>query len=518
MNIDNLIKEIFKENGSLSKVDVSILIETIVKTYFQYKNISFEDNKNSKSIHFDLILHDNFEDFQAPCGLEIFIDLSSILSNEFLEKNNSNNHHSYQLKKIQSLIFNLINSDEFSSIIFITLLDEENIRIIEKKFLDISSNYKFKFKVLGKEFLNKVISEIPYEVDKIISKLFSEKINTLVFTKNDNWKLKRDTLLSTLSDQYKNSGKVSLLLGAGVSCSANLPSWDELISSLFITYLINSHSNNHEYYGMNVKEYIDSITTLSKNFSEKYLKSALLSARYLRTGFSSQTDKSTEFILELQNTLYKNEIKKSKLIQNIGKLCIPTRTGAKIRSIITYNFDNLMEQHLKSINLKYKSIFLDNDKYENEELPIYHVHGFIPKDIDLKSDTSFEQMDLIFSEEGYHRMYLNPYHWSNLTQLSILKENICIMIGLSMDDPNLRRLLEIAQTGSTNIRHYAFLKRIDIKDISKNNSNNISSILENSFLERHHNLQELILLELGVNIIWFEEFDELPQLLNQLLN
>ena len=24
--------------------------------------------------------------------------------------------------------------------------------------------------------------------------------------------------------------------------------------------------------------------------------------------------------------------------------------------------------------------------------------------------------------------------------------------------------------------------------------------------------------ELGVNIIWFEEFDELPQLLNQLLN
>lgn len=86
MNIDNLIKEIFKKNGSLSKVDVSILIETIVKTYFQYKNISFEDNKNSKSIHFDLILHDNFEDFQAPCGLEIFIDLSSILSNEFLEK------------------------------------------------------------------------------------------------------------------------------------------------------------------------------------------------------------------------------------------------------------------------------------------------------------------------------------------------------------------------------------------------------------------------------------------------
>ncbi|WP_171496093.1 SIR2 family protein, partial [Acinetobacter oleivorans] len=182
-----------------------------------------------------------------------------------------------------------------------------------------------------------------------------------------------------LSEQYKNSGKISLLLGAGVSCSANLPSWDELISSLFITYLINSHSDKKEYYGMGVNEYIESITQLSKNFSEKYLKSALLSARYLRTGFSSQTDNSIEFISELQQTLYKKEIKNSTLIQTIGKLCIPTRTGAKIRSIITYNFDNLIEQHLETINLKYKSIFLDNDKYENEELPIYHVHGYIPK-------------------------------------------------------------------------------------------------------------------------------------------
>lgn len=518
MNIDNLIKEIFKKNGSISKVDVSILIETIIKAYLQYKNISFTDNKNSKSNHFDLILHDSFEDFQAPCGLEIFIDLSSILSNEFLEKNNYNNSQSYQLKKIQTLIFNLINSDEFSSIIFITLLEEEHIKTIESNLLDISNNYRFKLKVLGKEFLNKVISEIPYEVDKIISKLFSEKINNLVFTKNDNWKLKRDSLLSTLSDQYKNSGKVSLLLGAGVSCSANLPSWDELISSLFITYLINSSSENKELSAMTVGEYVETIKYISKNFSEKYLKSALLSARYLRTGFSSQTDNSVEFISELKNTLYKKEIKKSKLIQTIGKLCIPTRTGAKIRSIITYNFDNLIEQHLETINLKYKSVFLDNDKYENEQLPIYHVHGYIPNDIDFQNDTSFEQMDLIFSEEGYHRMYLNPYHWSNLTQLSILKENICIMIGLSMDDPNLRRLLEIAQTNNTNIRHYAFLKRIDIKEISQNNSNTFSSTLESSFLERHHNLQELILIELGVNIIWFEEFDELPKLLNQLLN
>jgi NAD-dependent SIR2 family protein deacetylase len=516
MNIDNLIREIFKKNGSISKVDVSILIESILKKYFEYKNISFEDNKNSKEFQFDLILNNDFENFKSPCGIEVIIDLSSILTKEFQEKNNFKNDDSLQLKKLQSIVFNFINNDQFKSIIFITLLDEDSIKALENRLSEIIKNYKIN--ILGKSFLNNIIAEIPEEVDKIISKLFSVKIQNLVFSRNENWKLKRDNYILNLSEQYKNSGKISLLLGAGVSCSANLPSWDELISSLFITYLINSHSDKKEYYGMGVNEYIESITQLSKNFSEKYLKSALLSARYLRTGFSSQTDNSIEFISELQQTLYKKEIKNSTLIQTIGKLCIPTRTGAKIRSIITYNFDNLIEQHLETINLKYKSIFLDNDKYENEELPIYHVHGYIPRNTNLKNNNSFEQMDLIFSEEGYHRMYLNPYHWSNLTQLSILKENICILIGLSMDDPNLRRLLEIAQTGSNNIRHYVFLKRINIKDISKSDSSIFSSNLETAFLERHHNLQELIFLELGVNIIWFEEFDELPKLLSQLLN
>ena len=127
-------------------------------------------------------------------------------------------------------------------------------------------------------------------------------------------------------------------------------------------------------------------------------------------------------------------------------------------------------------------------------------------------------MDLIFSESGYHRMYSNPYHWSNLIQLSTLKENTCIMIGLSLDDPNLRRLLEIAQTGNNISKHFAFLRRINIEEFAEANKSLHSISLQTSFLERHHNLQELMFSELGINVIWFEEFEELPKLLTQLLN
>ncbi|MFI8033617.1 SIR2 family protein, partial [Acinetobacter sp. ABJ_C3_5] len=197
------------------------------------------------------------------------------------------------------------------------------------------------------------------------------------------------------------------------------------------------------------------------------------------------------------------------------KLCLPTRTGAKIHSIINYNFDDLLEQHFEQLNLKNKAIYFQNATYTNEELPIYHVHGFIPEQ--SSHYRNLELIEMVFSEEGYHRMYSNPYHWSNLVQLANFRDNTCVMIGLSMDDPNLRRLLDIAQNGNPNANHYALLQRVSLKEIS-NKKDNESIIIEESFLKRHHNLQELIFKELGVNVIWFEEFDELPQLLGQLLD
>lgn len=499
MNIDNLLDSL-KSDHKLGEQEIQnsieILIRSILFEDIKKKSIRYErDYKISEIAKYDIYLLDKYEIYTPP----IVIEFAPYIDSNYLD---ALLHH---------LFFN--NNINFKTLLIIHLNDFKPKTSIFEEAKKIGVDLKF----LNKSFINKVISRNKPFTEKTIKNLFSIKIQETVFNKEEDWKLHRLKLISSLSKIYKESKKTSLLIGAGVSCSANLPSWNELISGLFITYLINTNHENNELNDMKLNDFITSIREINKNFSEKYLKSALLSARYLRKGLASDDkDNSNDFIELLRENLYKNnKPRESKLIEVISQLCLPSRTGAKIHSIINYNFDDLLEQHFEKNNLKYKSIYYQNATYTNEELPIYHVHGFIPE-----KSTSYNNLDLIemvFSEEGYHRMYSNPYHWSNLVQLANLRDNTCVMIGLSMDDPNLRRLLDISQNGNPNTNHYAFLKRVSLNEISSKKENE-STMVEESFLKRHHNLQELIFKELGVNVIWFEEFEELPELLNQLLN
>ena len=91
---------------------------------------------------------------------------------------------------------------------------------------------------------------------------------------------------------------------------------------------------------------------------------------------------------------------------------------------------------------------------------MYHVHGYLPSNFLEES----KEPNLIFTEEDYHRVYRDSYSWSNLAQLSALRENTCLFIGCSLTDPNLRRLLDVAARNGENPRHYAFLKKNKIKE------------------------------------------------------
>lgn len=399
--------------------------------------------------------------------------------------------------------------------------NDENLLIVSFREMAKSSSYVRLVKersegrvyFWGAEEVQSLLDKHIEAASVLSEKMFSIRFQRAISNSPENWKEKRAAILSEVGEYYR-SGRFSMLLGAGVSSSAGLPDWDTLLNSLFVSMLTE---------GSVAEKKTDSeqVSSIVKRLRQVDGPSALMLARYIRKGLSASSGaEQNEFIRSVTEQLYGLRDQRfslsSPLIKAIASLCTPSRTGAKIKAVLTYNFDDLLERELEARGLSFKSIFEEIDLAGPEELPVYHVHGFLPED--RSKYQNIEKATLVFSEEGYHQIYGEPYHWSNLIQLNCLKETACLLVGLSLTDPNLRRLLEISAKSIDKPKHFAFLKRVGYESFSKEKEKTVvraPSALVRTFLDRHHSLNEEVMKELGVNIIWYEEYDDIPKLLGE---
>ena len=79
-------------------------------------------------------------------------------------------------------------------------------------------------------------------------------------------------------------------------------------------------------------------------------------------------DKFTTIIREV---LYQNCTNTSKTIDGIVDLSRAKRNRKALKAIITFNFDDLIEERMKSTKVDYKSIFTEGERFEENEIPIY---------------------------------------------------------------------------------------------------------------------------------------------------
>ena len=72
-------------------------------------------------------------------------------------------------------------------------------------------------------------------------------------------------------------------------------------------------------------------------------------------------------------------------------------------------------------------------------------------------------------------------------------------------------------------KHFAFMKRLSSDEFSYSGSGkNKIRVIDNTdaaekFLDRHHTLNEELMKELGVTIVWYETYDEIPNIIEQIL-
>ncbi|OJX55576.1 SIR2 family protein [Flavobacterium sp. 38-13] len=377
-------------------------------------------------------------------------------------------------------------------------------------------NPELKISIWGPKEISKIANKHKAKATEIANNLFSLRLENAVTKEVGDWKRERDEKIDLLKESYERS-QFSMFLGAGVSSSAGMPDWNTLLNSLFVSYLTQELNQQTNISDEDIKQIVERLNTIDE-------PSALMAARYLRKGLSKQTSEMKDFTKAITENLYKlrDTTKKldSDLITAISSLCMPRRTGAKVKTLITYNFDDLLERQLASKSIQHHSIYTENEAFDPDELPIYHVHGFLPEDIEKYE--GLEKSTLVFSEEGYHQIYTDAYHWSNLVQLANLRDNNCLMIGLSMADPNLRRLLDISARNIDRPKHYAFMKRLSVENFAYSEFNGARNKQINNvegaeeFLNRHHKLNEEIMKELGVSIIWYASYNEITEILNKI--
>ncbi len=290
-----------------------------------------------------------------------------------------------------------------------------------------------------------------------------------------------------------SAGNLAIFTGAGVSHGCGLPLWPKLVASLY------TESARRNFPGNGVMGTFDDPTgwgglaVSNSKIVQDLLDSLPLTirSRYCKRKLGEQYQSA------LQRVLYADPCKTTPTIAALSKL-------TRLKAVCTYNYDDILECSAEP-GAFVPIIGLDENA--STGVPVYHVHGLIPSDM-----ANAPRSDIVFSEDEYHSMYLNFGHWSNMIQLSLLLGSECVLfIGLSFEDPNLRRLLDAAKKARNSFRFYNICRLPFSRHQDSCRYNPMAPRLTQiNFLNE-------IYKDIGVTNLWVDEFEpDIPFVLEAL--
>ncbi|UCF08369.1 MAG: SIR2 family protein [Thermoplasmata archaeon] len=351
----------------------------------------------------------------------------------------------------------------------------------------------------------------------------------------------RKAVIKSLRTAHQNKS-LTLYLGAGVSRANGLPTWEQLVLAMYYSRLREPNI------GEGLRAYPNYLFSIAEWHLRQRQEPLDISARKIR----SQFDSADEFLEELKMTLYAGftyyddlqtpypgpMLEANPTLRAVTNLCKAKRGERALHAIVTYNYDSLLELALESKDIKAQSVWKEATRLPSEEaLPIYHVHGYVP----IRGDGSSAE-ELIFTEEQYHLASHDAYSWSNLVQIQCMSSSTGLMIGLSLSDRNMRRLLDAIQKTPIQTKNYALMQEPQQQTVSEDD---IHEIDENArkYYERFARsgiktdgrvfgeiqeivrqverfdakANELILRELGVTPLWYKNHDDIPEIVASIL-
>jgi len=251
-----------------------------------------------------------------------------------------------------------------------------------------------------------------------LSSVFEEKIpegatRTVAESQNGVCKEFHQALVA-LTDALQR-GRLIIVLGAGASIAAGLPSWNDLILQLRDDLGLTPESENPD--------------------------PRLLDPLYIADMYEKRFDRPS-LLRKVVDTFNAVTIP-SKVHEAIARLSVKT--------IFTTNYDDLMERSLEKANKSFHVIHRDEDYAyypASDQVVVIKLHG----DIRNPSRIVLTKSDML-DYETTHPNLLEEFKTS-------LKKNTALFVGTSMLDPNLERMLELSvrELRENALRHYILVK------------------------------------------------------------
>ncbi|MBC7912314.1 MAG: SIR2 family protein [Pyrinomonadaceae bacterium] len=320
--------------------------------------------------------------------------------------------------------------------------------------------------------------------------------------------------------------KLVLFLGAGVSQPYGLPMWSDLVLTLLVDEYPEQFKSLWAHYRRPFGSWL----------SETYGLTPMMLARLSQWKFQSK-GRGCSFPEYLRDMLYqdpKPQPKGATALKAVAKLAsLSEQSGRRIPLIITLNFDDLLEQELEALGVPVQTVYNDARKNGNG-LPILHPHGFLP------SKGTPPEAGLVFAEDEYHKLSFSSIHWAQVEMLNALRNHTVLFIGLSMSDPNLRRLLDASHIPNDPPSHFLFRKNYILTQAERTkaartinermlsqfstgqpiqanlkNSRQFESAI-NNMLSAQHLYDEQLFRDMGVEAIWYTEHSDIPVMLREI--
>jgi hypothetical protein len=336
--------------------------------------------------------------------------------------------------------------------------------------------------------------------------------------------------LAGLRSAWRNR-RLVLFLGAGLSAQWGIPAWKDLVLELLFDQTAEARRLRGlwPHYRRALTEWLADYFDYSPVILARVVKT---DARQKRRDFPSMVRR------RLYEGLARARARRSTsagptTLDAVVELLRRSAAGGHVPAVVTFNFDDLLEQALTARRVPHH-VIADDRRARGAGVPIIHAHGFLPM------TGPAGDSPLVFTEDDYHHLTDSVFHWALTRIVGFLRECTVLFVGLSMSDPSLRRLLDASHRRGERPDHWQVQKRHAVRAAEKDQvmrhiserARHHGAVLGDEELKDKAALSEAIdavlrqadtydrkLFEsMGVKTIWLADYADVPALLERIVS